>query len=206
MAKNSVLKKIVNFLFELNVLRRIPRSGWRNIGIENPESVAEHAFSTAQIAYILGKMEKVKSERAALIALFHDNGEVRIGDFNLLAKLYLKTNEGEERAFLDQIRDLPGQKEIKKLYQEWKEQKTSESIVAKDADHLELIIQAKNYLDLGNNLAKIWIKYHRNFLKTKSAKRLAEIIEKTKIDDWWKEIPEIKSEVKKVKNKKSSQV
>ncbi len=44
------LKKIINWFFEISLLKKIQRSGWRNIGIENPDSVAEHAFLTSQIA------------------------------------------------------------------------------------------------------------------------------------------------------------
>ena len=197
----DILKKVVNFFFELSVLKRIPRSGWRNIGIENPNSVAEHVFSTTQIAYILGKMEKINAERAALIALFHDNGEARIGDENVIAKLYSGANKdrAEKKAFFDQIKDLPGEKEIKEISEEWERKETPESIVARDADTLEAAIQAKCYLDSGNKLAKLWIKWYKSRVKTKSAKKIIEAIEKTNIDEWWKEIPWVRGEIKKLK-------
>ena len=200
--KKEKLKKIIDWLFEISVLKKIKRSGWRNIGIENPDSVAEHIFLTTQIAYILGKMEKINAERAALISLFHDTGEARIGDLNLLSKIYLKTEKAEEKAFFDQIKNLPAQKEIENLYKEWKEQKTKESIVARDADWLEAAVQAKIYLDSGNKLAKLWIDYYENQLKTKSAKKLIGVLKKTKIDDWWKKIPQIKKEIKKLHGEK----
>lgn len=201
--KQNNIKKIINFLFEITVLKRIPRSGWRDIGIENPDSVAEHAFIVAQIAYILARMEGIDAEKSVLMALFHDNGEARIGDTNLLTKIYLggyKT--AEAKAFFEQVKNLPGNKEIKKIYQEYEERKTPEAILAKDADWLELAIQAKHYLDSGNKAAKLWIKHARTFLKTKSAKKIINIIEKTNIDDWWKEIPEMAKEVKKAERRK----
>jgi putative hydrolase of HD superfamily len=183
------------------VLKRIPRSGWKNIGIENPDSVAEHVFLTSQIAYVLGKMEKVDAERAALLSLFHDNGEARVGDLNLVTKFYFKNDKAESKAFFDQIKNLPCEDEMKKIYDEWKEQKTPEAIVARDADWTEMALQAKHYFDLGNKKAKLWIEWYKTCVKTKSAKKLIEIIEKTNIDDWWKEIPEIKREIKKLKKK-----
>jgi len=192
----EVFKNIVNFFFELGTLKRIPRSGWRNIGIKNPDSVAGHAFATAQIAYILGKIEKVNAERAALIALFHDNGEARIGDHNLIAQIYLETGQAEKTAFLDQIRTLPESEAIKEFYNEWEAQKTPESIVAKDADRLELAVQAKCYLDSGNKLVELWIKSVKRELKTESAKKLFDLIGQTKMDEWWKEIPEIQERIK----------
>jgi len=195
------IKKTVNFLYEIGGLKRIQRAGWGNIGIRNPDSVAEHVFATSQIAYILGKMEKAKAERAVLIALFHDNGEARIGDQNLVNKLYLE-GRLEEKAFFEQIKDLPGNEEVESLYREWEKQETIESIVAKDADWIELAVQAKCYFNSGNKLAELWIKHAKTQLKTESAKKLLKMIEKTDIDEWWKEIPEIKRNVKKAEREK----
>jgi putative hydrolase of HD superfamily len=196
--KMEEIKKIANFLLEIAVLKGVKRAGWRNAGVTNPDSVAEHVFLTAQIAYILGKMEGINAERAAMIALFHDNGEARTGDLNLVAKLYLKDDEAEEKAFFDQIEELPAREEIGALYKEWKEQRTKEAIVARDADLLEGVIQAKCYIAGGNRKLEIWIEYWGKKLKTVSAKRLFEAIKNAEIDEWWKEIPQIKSEIEKI--------
>ena len=193
------LKKITNFFFEIQVLKRTPRSGLKNVGIRNSDSVAEHIFLTAQITYVLGKMEKVNAERAALIALFHDNGEARIGDGDLVKRTYLDTNGAEERVFFDQIKNLPGEGEIKTLYKEWVKKDTREATVARDADLLELALQVKCFLDSGNKLLSIWLKFIKAHLKTKSAKKLFKTMEKTNIDDWWREIPEIKEKLEKNK-------
>ena len=201
MPSNQKVRKVVNFLFEVMVLKRTPRTGVKNIGIENPDSVAEHVFLTSQIAYILGKMEKVNAERAAIISLFHDNGETRVGDANLISKFYLETDKAELKAFFDQIKGLAWEKEIGKIYDEWQKQKTPESIVARDADWVEMALQLKQYFDLGNEKAKLWIEWYKTCVKTKSAKKLIEMIEKTNIDDWWKEVPEIKKEIRKIKKK-----
>lgn len=190
-------KKVTNFFFEVQVLKRTSRSGLKNVGIKNSDSVAEHIFLTAQIAYVLGKMEKVNAERAALIALFHDNGEARIGDGDLVKRIYLDTNGAEEKAFFDQIKDLPVEKEMRELYKEWIKRDTPEAIVARDADLLELVLQIKCFLDSGNKLLPIWLKFIKANLKTKSAKKLFETIEKTNIDNWWRQIPEIKEKLEK---------
>ena len=105
--EDKELKKIANFFFELIQLKRTPRSGVTTLGIKNPDTVAEHSLVAAQIAFILGKMEKANAERAALIALFHDNGETRIGDFDKRTAYYLNSKEGEKKAFKEQAQELP---------------------------------------------------------------------------------------------------
>ena len=42
------MDRIVEFLFEVGMLKRTPRSGWQFLG-SGSESVAEHAFRTAWI-------------------------------------------------------------------------------------------------------------------------------------------------------------
>ena len=197
--EDKELKKIANFFFEIMQLKRTPRSGVTSMGIENPDSVAEHVLAAAQIAFILGKMEKANAERAALIALFHDNGEARIGDLDKRAAYYLNSKEGEEKAFKEQTQELPGGNEIIKMFQEFEEKNTPEAIIAKDADKLELIVQVKCYLDQGINkkAAKMWNHYAAKSLKTDSAKKLFEIIKETNMNEWWLSIPFIKKEIEK---------
>ncbi|MCK4520718.1 HD domain-containing protein [Candidatus Parcubacteria bacterium] len=198
MEEKEKIKKIVNFFFELLHLKRVPRSGLTTIGIKDIDSVAEHVFVAAQIAYVLGKMEEANAEKAALMCLFHDNGEARVFDINLLQSIYL-TDKGvqESKALSDQIENLPGGQEIKGIYQEFEDKKTLEAIVARDADKLELAIQAKHYLERGEKDAKIWIDKVRSSLKTESSKKLLNVIENSDPNGWWKEIPEIKEKLEK---------
>jgi len=191
-------KKIINFLFEITYLKRLKRSGWFLLGIERADSVAEHCFVTAQIAYLLAKMEKANAEHAAVIALFHDNGETRITDLNLVQGYYLKPGKAERRAFFDQVKSLPSAEDIKELFKEFSENLTPEAIIAKDADRLELAIQAKCYLDMGGNKSlRNWIKGVRVQLKTKSANRLLDAIEESDMNEWWGTIKGIRKERKK---------
>ncbi|MDI6721005.1 MAG: HD domain-containing protein [Candidatus Aenigmarchaeota archaeon] len=50
-------KDVLNFIFEMGQLRRIKHEGWRIAGVENPESVADHALRAAQIGFFLARLE-----------------------------------------------------------------------------------------------------------------------------------------------------
>jgi putative hydrolase of HD superfamily len=190
-------KKIVNFLFEVLSLKQVPRSGWTRAGIKNPESVAEHSFCASQIAYFLAKMEKADPAKAVLMTLFHDNGEARVGDANLLQKCYFDISSVESEAFLEQIEGIPGSEEIKNLHQEYLAQEAPEAKIAYDADKLELCLQAKFYLDQGVKVAQMWIDNVRDSFKTRSARELLKIIEKTNSNQWWQEIKRVWKRMKK---------
>jgi len=195
-------KKIANFVFELNEAKRTPRSGWHRTGIKNAESLAEHSAVCAQIAFLLGEMESVNAEHCALLALFHDIGEIRTGDEDWVSRIYKNKSDSEGKAFSAQSDGLPMGGKLKGFFDEVKKQRTKEAIIAKDADLLELAVQAKFYTQSGYKSATLFIDGMRNKLKTESAKKLLAEIEKSKIEDWWMAIPEIAEIAEKNSGKK----
>jgi len=75
------VKKIIDFLIEVGKLKRMPRRGWVIRQIRNPESIADHTFRAAVLAWVLSKRKKgINIERLLKIALVHDLCEVYAGD------------------------------------------------------------------------------------------------------------------------------
>jgi putative hydrolase of HD superfamily len=207
--ENEKIKKIVNFVFELNHLKKEKHSGFKYVGVKNPDSIAEHSLRAAQIGYILAEMEKelnpketINSEKVASMLIIHDNGEIRVGDFNKLTGGYLKNHkQAEQKAFFDQI-EILGEK-IKEKWAEYFEEienrSSKEGIIAKDADLLEVAFQAKEYFDLGYKDAELWFINVGNEVQTESAKKLFEIMKKTKFSEWWQQIGFYKKYLEKIK-------
>ena len=66
------MKSIVNFFFELGMLKKTPRSGFQFLG-SGRESVADHAFRVAAIGYTLAKLNgEADAFTVILMCLFHD--------------------------------------------------------------------------------------------------------------------------------------
>jgi putative hydrolase of HD superfamily len=153
---------IVDFLYQAGALKDVDRAGWKTVGIR-PESVSEHSYRTAIIAYVLAKEEGIRDlEGVLLAALLHDSHEALTTDLHLVAKKYAKVDEGRARedalgSFPDFIRPFSDKKIMR---------------VVGDADKLECILQAKEYQDLGNPYVKDWIKNAYACLETDSAKAL----------------------------------
>lgn len=187
------MKNILNLIFEFGQLKRVKRSGWWLAGIKDPESVAEHTARACFIGYILSKLENVNSEKVVLMILSHDFPEARIDDQHKVGARYILVRNGEEKVLRDQVKNLPEkiQKELLTLHQEFNGDKTKEAIVAKDADYLECAIQAKEYLDIGYRKAENWINNVGKVLKTKSAKKLFNLIKKSDSFEWWKKLKKI---------------
>lgn len=98
------MKELVRLIFETLHLKHVKHEGWRIIGVEHPDSVAEHSLCAAQIAYILAKMEGANPQKCATMLIWHDMPETRIGDLHRNASTYLTNKqEAEETALHDQV-------------------------------------------------------------------------------------------------------
>jgi putative hydrolase of HD superfamily len=185
-------KEIVKYLFEAGQLSEVKRSGDLLIGIDNPQTVAEHSFRGAVVAFILGKMEGVNAEKAALTVLFHDIPETRIGDIHKVGQRYIDSKAAEKKAFEEQVAPLP--EEIKKGIKGFdysNGDSSPEGVVARDADLIECALQYREYLVKGNKDAQDWLNNIRKIVRTKTAKKLLDEIEKSDPRAWWKGLKKI---------------
>jgi putative hydrolase of HD superfamily len=165
----------------------VKRSGWWIAGIENPESVAEHSFRTAVIAYLLAELEGVNTERATFMALFHDAGEARTNDLHRIARRYVDWENVDKKVAEDQSKRLPEhiRKGMMALNSEYEEANSVEARIARDADLLECLIQAREYQTMGCDDVSDWISNARAALLTDSAKKIAEACMETEPREWW---------------------
>jgi len=177
------MQSIANFLFEIGMLKRTPRSGLQFLG-SGRESVAEHAFRVTCIAYVLARLEPdIDEARLIKLCLLHDLHEARTGDLNYMNKKYLRADE--DLAVEHMTQGLPFGEDIKNAVQEFNGGETREAALANDADQLDLILLLKEQQDLGNKYAPEWIDFALRRLKTESGRSLAEQILKTDWTHWW---------------------
>lgn len=177
------LKAIADFLFEVGMLKRTPRSGFQFLGTGH-ETVAEHGLRCAVIGYVLARMsEGLATDKVVLMCLFHDLVEARTGDLNYVNKKYVEANEAA--ALQDMTSGLPFGDEIRGLVEEFNARATAEAEVAHDADQLEMILQLKELGDLGNRYCKDWISAAMKRLRTNDGRRLARSILNTDFSSWW---------------------
>jgi len=182
-----VEKDIAKFLFEMGQLKRVKRSGWWIAGVKDPESVAEHTFRTAVIAYLLARLEGVDTGKAVLMALFHDMPETRTNDAHRIVRRYAKWEDVDRKAVDEQSKRLPNEMamEMATLFEEFEKEASPEAKVVRDADLLECIVQAREYQALGYRDVVDWIFNAQRVLRTDSAKRIAAECIKTEPKEWW---------------------
>lgn len=177
---------IVDFFHELGQLKRVQRSGWWLCGVKQAESVAEHVFRTAAIAYVLAALDGADAQRAAAIAVFHDLAETRVNDAHRLARRYVPDWRSAEVAANEaQLARLPGtvQEVLARILAEGRQAQSRESRLARDADRLECLLQAREYAEQGIATDE-WVRSSVRELKTPAARRLARVILRTTPSRW----------------------
>jgi len=177
------LDSIADFLFEVGILAKTPRSWTWMLG-SGQQSVAEHINRVVYIGFCLGHMNgKVDVGRIMQMCQFHDVSESRISDLNYVHQKY--TERLEDKAEADLIKTLPFGDKIGDILNEYHERETYESKLAKDADNLEFLISLKEQIDIGNERIKTSIKPTYSRIKTDEGKMLADRILEINSDHWW---------------------
>lgn len=179
------LEATARLIFEQGTLKLQKRTGWWQCGIKDPESVAEHSHRTAIIASLLASAEGGDPARAALLAVWHDSQETRIGDIPHLGRRYLDA-ASNEKITDDQTAGLPtaAADHIRSLITDYETGGGIEVDCAHDADKLECLFQGVEYRDAGYANVASWIETSAKKLRTKTAQRLAEIAVTMSSQDW----------------------
>jgi putative hydrolase of HD superfamily len=180
--REKTMKKLVNFLFEVGMLRKTPRTGYQFLG-SGQESVADHSLRTTVIGFALAKLTGADWTKVMVMCLFHDLPEARIGDMNYVNRRY--SSASPERALQDALEGTGLEQELLPLFEELEEVNSVEASLAQDADQLDLILSLKEELDLGNPYASQWLQHALERLRTETAQKLAQTILETDHTDWW---------------------
>ncbi|MFD4673424.1 HD family hydrolase [Lentzea sp. NPDC058450] len=183
--------RIVEFVYEVGQLKRLPRAGWLFAGVQHPETVAAHSFRVGVLAYAIAVQEGANPDRAATLGLFHDVPETRIGDIPYVGKLYVDVKVAPEQVARDQVRHLPPRlaEHVVQLVAEHEAAKdldhTPEARCSRDADKIELLLQAREYQATGVGKMELFMQTMRASVVTDTGKALMEAAHRIAPTEWW---------------------
>lgn len=185
-ATSQELEQAITLAHEWGHLKRLPRTGWLHAGIKDPESVAEHSHRTAILAWVIAGLEGADPERAAVLALFHDSQESRTTDLDHVGRHYLHATPNEQIT-ADQTSALPQPLAalLRGLIAEYEGRLSLEAECARDADKLEMLLQALDYRQQGYRNTEPFIQTAVAALRTASGQRLGKAAMRVDPAAWW---------------------
>jgi putative hydrolase of HD superfamily len=169
---------LLAFLRATGALKALPRQGWVDRGVRAPESVADHTYRNAMMAWILGAAAGLDTARLVKLMLVHDLPEVEAGDATpyggiavdaeadladvvarwrelVTPEALAQAREEKHRVEAAAMAHLTGalpvalRDELRALWTEYAERRTPEARFAAQIDKLEALLQALEYRDAG---------------------------------------------------------
>ena len=169
---------IEKFFEKVLELKNVPRQGWKEkLEIDNPESVADHSYSTTVLSMILSDMKGLDTEKIIRMALLHDLAESIIGD---ITPEHITKNEKitkENHAIKQILKNLPDSitEPYFEIWNDYQKKLSKEAILLHDIDKLEMAFQAKFYQKKGISKEKLKIFFDTAKMEIKD-KKLRDIL------------------------------
>ncbi|XP_051881262.1 HD domain-containing protein 2 [Pristis pectinata] len=142
--------KLLQFIRFIGQLKRVPRTGWVYRNVKKPESVSDHMYRMAVMAFLI-EDQKLNKERCIKLALVHDMAECIVGDIapaDNISKEEKHRREEEAMKRLTGLLSNDASKEILELWQEYENQSSNEAKYVKELDRFEMIVQAFEYEEM----------------------------------------------------------
>lgn len=162
-------------------LKNIRRQGWvEKLKINNPESVADHTFSTAIISMVHSDLQNLDTAKVLKMSLLHDLAESIVGDITPNMSNYENKTALETKTFKKILKNIPNdlEKEYFQIWIEYVENKSREAQLVHEADKLEMVLQAKLYEKNGydkNNLISFYNTADKGIKTSQMRKILSEL-------------------------------
>ena len=145
---------ILRAVAEFNHLKNLYRQGWlkRSVPPEKCESVADHSFSVTLLSMFLAENYFPSADllKVIRIALIHEAGEIYAGDITPVDGVSLEEKHRREReSVLRVFAGVNRAEEYIGLWEEFELNRSLEARLVRQADRLEMLLQAKYYEKLG---------------------------------------------------------
>jgi putative hydrolases of HD superfamily len=143
---------LILFFQSVLQLKSIKRAGWTSKAkISDPESVSDHTYAMCAISMILSDVFGLDTERVMKMVILHDLAESIIGDY-MPGEITKEKKQLEERKAMNFIlSQIPviTRSNYKKIWQEYKVNRTDVAKFVHKVDKLEMALQAIQYIKEG---------------------------------------------------------
>ena len=180
MDANATLQLFVN----AHRLKHTLRTGWVMRGVPNAESVADHSFGVTFISLVLAEMvaQPLDRDKLLTIALLHDLPESVISDLPSPAAIHFppgSKGEAEARVLAALLQGLGCAERWRSWWQEFEDGTSVEGQLVRDADRLDMLIQAYIYEQTTGNrwLDEFWPAAGGEVFQFPAAQRVYEELE-----------------------------
>ncbi len=176
---------LLELLLHANQLKRVPRAGWVMRGVADAESVADHSFGVAFISLMMAELVEPSIDKAKVltIALLHDLPESVLSDVPTPAARHFPPGAKSKAelevlgALLQGVPNIANE-QWRDWWQEFEDGTSAEARLVRDADRLDMFIQAYVYEQTTGNrwLEEFWSSPEAASFESTAARALYEAL------------------------------
>ena len=137
-------QNIINTINLIGEFKDLKRSGWLKKEVILPESDAEHSFSVALLAMLLAP-SSIDRLKCIEMALAHDLAEIYAGDITPGDDISPLEKHQKERESIIKISNQLDVPQLIKLFDEFEQKQSKESVFINALDKLDNVITAAYY-------------------------------------------------------------
>jgi putative hydrolase of HD superfamily len=139
---------ILDFYSSIDKIKHIERGGWSKIGVKGTkDTIASHSFGASLLAWVVAEKEGFDSSRMIKMLLIHDLIMAHVKDYMPGHEGYKDKRNLENMAAEELLSNVPDEirSEFTLLFDEYQEEKTEFSILARECDKLDTLLQSYMY-------------------------------------------------------------
>ena len=144
----SARTNLLHFFTVSGRLKSEPRRGWVvKLGMEHPESVADHSYRVALMTMVYSDARSLDTEKAVRMAMLHDLAEAVVGDSIPGERKPAEKRKLESKGMRKILNELP-ERLSRTYYDSWLEYEEGDSPEARlvrQLDKVEMAVQASEY-------------------------------------------------------------
>lgn len=148
---------MLGFVLAAVRLKGVLRRGWvEKLGMERPESVADHSYAAALLVMARSDEEGLDTAAALRMALLHDLAESETGDQTPGSVPAQEKRRREDEAIARILRHLPPRSAAAcaGAWREYRLGRSREAALVRDADKAEMAVQAAEYARPGRDVGE----------------------------------------------------
>lgn len=176
------MPEILDFFEPIEKIKRKEREGWKLAKLKPViETIGSHSFGAALLGWLLAKKEKLNEEKVVKLLLVHDLVMAYMQDVTPRDKNYEIKNEIENGRIAKLLEKIPKEmkKEAEALITEYQKQETQESLLAREADKLDTLLQSLFYSKENGKkeIFREFFGHYKKFFRSKSGKKIIKQLE-----------------------------
>lgn len=169
---------LFTFFNVIEDLKHSERQGWKDKDVERPrDTIASHSLGASLLGWVLAEKEDLDSDKIVKMLVMHDLIMTYVEDYTPGDEEFDSKKEMEREAFDDLIEDIPEviRDEFTSLFQELQNQETREAKIAKEADKLDTLLQARSYSqESDEEFFQEFIESYRDYFSSETGRSMLE--------------------------------